>query len=272
MRKRLLLASLASLICGAGCPSASPPPSASLPQADVVQTAVGGLATTSGAVFSAQVNGASTDQTASPRYSIRTAEIKESSNLYEATAKFPEISGLADTATQAAFNSKIREDAAAGIKEFAGYFEDVDREEFLKAFRCFYEMDYRTVAHGRYLSVVMEGSEFAGGAHPAAIYRTYVFDTEAGGFLTLGDLFKPGSDFLTEISSSTLAAIAKLDIGDADWNKSGTSPQTDNFRLFWLAEDGLHILFPPYQVASYAEGPHEVTIPFRGLENLIPIG
>lgn len=203
-----------------------------------------------------------------PAFNILTRSLDRKTDLFKVEAKLPELKGLLDEAAQDRFNETMRADTATSVQAFADYFDDVDKEEYKKTFQCFYEMDFRTVSHGHYLSVIMSGGEFTGGAHPAAIYRTYVFDLKDGKFLELRDLFGSGADYLTELSSSTLAEISKLDIGDADWNRSGTAPQAENFRFFWLADDGLHILFPPYQVASYAEGEHEIAIPYDEFPDL----
>lgn len=216
------------------------------------------------------VNGTTTSQIPTTQFTVGSAEFKEKTDLHEISAKYPVLSGLAEAAAQKLFNDTMRADAATSVRVFIGYFDDVDEEEYRKSFRCFYDMDFAATTTGHYLSIIMTGSEYSGGAHPAAIYRTYVFDLAAGKFLALQDLFEPGSDYLNLLSSSALGKIAKLNIGDADWNRNGTAPQAENFRFFWLADDGLHILFPPYQVASYAEGEHEVVLPPGELDGFRP--
>lgn len=272
MKTYLMTPLMAALLCGVGCapsgPSATPP--SGTDDGRTVREAATGISPTSTPEVPGMVYGTSTAQTVQPQPTIGTEELKEKTGLYEITAKFPVLAGLADDAAQKTFNDRMRADATTSVKAFKDYFEDVDRQAYLKDFQSFYEMDFKTVASGRYLSVIMTGSEYSGGAHPAAIYRTYVFDLAGGKFLELEDLFAPGSDYLAELSSSTLAEIAKLGIGDAAWNKNGTAPQAENFQFFWLADDGLHILFPPYQVASYAEGEHEIMIPFSHLKSFVP--
>ena len=49
---------------------------------------------------------------------------------------------------------------------------------------------------------------------------------------------------------------------------SGAEPGSDNYTAWFAGADGLHILFQQYQVAPYAYGIPEVTIPWNKLKSL----
>jgi len=54
---------------------------------------------------------------------------------------------------------------------------------------------------------------------------------------------------------------------DRDWLNGGTS-EWQHFASFKFTDDYLEVLFPPYQVAAYALGPHVVPVPY---ELLVPL-
>jgi hypothetical protein len=49
----------------------------------------------------------------------------------------------------------------------------------------------------------------------------------------------------------------------------GAGPLEKNFSVFNITKDGLLITFTTYQVASYADGPQEVFIPYRELKDYL---
>lgn len=109
------------------------------------------------------------------------------------------------------------------------------------------------------------------GAHGNTTFKTFTFDTHSGALLSLSDLFLPGADYLSKLSSLSRSALA-ASLGDA-LNSSmlddGTTPQDDNFADFFLDNRDLVILFAPYQVAPYAAGPQTVRIPLSELSDIL---
>jgi uncharacterized protein YecT (DUF1311 family) len=58
-------------------------------------------------------------------------------------------------------------------------------------------------------------------------------------------------------------------MSDDDWLRTGAGPDWDNFKDFLLLPDRLVIRFPPYQVAAYAAGAQEVSLPLSELQGLM---
>lgn len=56
---------------------------------------------------------------------------------------------------------------------------------------------------------------------------------------------------------------------DVSWIDKGASPYAGNYEIFNFTDSFLLITFPVYQVASYAEGPKEVNVPFIKLKDYI---
>ena len=50
-----------------------------------------------------------------------------------------------------------------------------------------------------------------------------------------------------------------------NWLKEGTKPMLENFSLYYFDKEGLHLTFPPYQVAPWASGSIKITIPMNKL-------
>jgi hypothetical protein len=49
----------------------------------------------------------------------------------------------------------------------------------------------------------------------------------------------------------------------------GAAPTVQNYQSWMITPQGLKFTFDPYQVASYAEGPQEVVVPYRAFKSLI---
>lgn len=109
------------------------------------------------------------------------------------------------------------------------------------------------------------------GAHGNTDFKTFTFDTTTGKPLALADLFAPGSDYLGTLSKLAREKLPAVigENADAATIRSGTEPTEDNFRNFLFDNRDLLILFPPYQVAAYSEGPQTLRLPVSLLSNIL---
>ncbi len=107
-----------------------------------------------------------------------------------------------------------------------------------------------------------------GAAHPGTHTRTVTYDLETGSDVRLAELFLPGSDYLERIAKYCIAQLSTRDI-DFDSFSSGASPLPENYGNWNITAEGLLITFDEYQVAPYAAGAQEVTIPFAELQSVI---
>lgn len=120
-------------------------------------------------------------------------------------------------------------------------------------------------------SLMLEIYDYAGGAHGNVYYKTWVFNKK-GDVFSLADLFKKDADFLSEIFPLVKEDLAKQlhEPFDQDWLDRGTGDEDEsNYKNFVLDEENLIFFFPPYQVASYAEGQKVVKIPLVKLSNIL---
>jgi len=135
-------------------------------------------------------------------------------------------------------------------------------------------IEYDAYESPQHVSYVFSIYEDTLGAHPNGYYMTQVFD-RAGTPLALGDLFVPESNYLERIATLAKAQVeAELESrlgeepGEAFFEE-GVAPTLENFQNFYLEGETLVLLFPPYQVASYAAGFFEARIPLADLAEVL---
>ena len=116
---------------------------------------------------------------------------------------------------------------------------------------------------------------FDGAAHPNTYSISATYDLEAGKMLVLADLFQPGTEYLSLISTYCLDELRAGPFGEALFEE-GAQPTEENYARWNITPEGLLITFDPYQVTAYAAGPQLVVIPYSELQSIIepqgPIG
>jgi uncharacterized protein YecT (DUF1311 family) len=127
---------------------------------------------------------------------------------------------------------------------------------------------------GKIFAVVFEEYMDTSGAHPNGNYATFNFSLPDGAQIFLPEMLD-GARGIKRLSDLVQADLLKR-IGtgsdaasDPDTIKMGSGPYADNFKDFVLLPDKIHILFPAYQVASYAAGPQEAFVSLAGLKDVI---
>jgi hypothetical protein len=131
---------------------------------------------------------------------------------------------------------------------------------------------------GNLLSFELMESSYMGGAHPNSFIIYKVVDLSTGQVVKLYDLLdrskKPTLDRLRleQLEADKLAAGA-----EADWKSyffedsflpDGSFYKNDNFRV---GPEGITFLYNSYEIAAYAFGRTEVTIPLRTIQPLVRV-
>ena len=133
-----------------------------------------------------------------------------------------------------------------------------------------FEIDYDIVHHRPELvSLQLRIFVYTGGAHPNSLTRSVNWDLRLDREITLTDLFRPDSGFGGTISRYCRRELARLNLGDPAWLDRGTAFNYENYQRWNPTRAGLRITFDPYQVAAYAQGAFEVTIPWTLLATLL---
>ena len=142
-----------------------------------------------------------------------------------------------------------------------------------------------------FVSALGSGSAYTGGAHGNPILVSFNLHLADDKLITIEDLFTDRVVALRALSDESRRqlegrydAIAhdtmteKQRAADRQqtyaWIEKGTEPIPDNFRLFLIdgldaKAIGLTLNFPPYQVASYADGSQQVEVPAKVFYNLL---
>jgi hypothetical protein len=107
-----------------------------------------------------------------------------------------------------------------------------------------------------------------GAAHPFHNARAVNFNVETGQVVMLDELFLPGAAYLPAISEYCSGELDSRNIG-FDPRAGGSEPLEENYMNWNITADSLLITFDEYQVAAYAAGPQEVSVPYSVLKDII---
>lgn len=136
------------------------------------------------------------------------------------------------------------------------------------------EIRYRLVgATDDYLSLLLTTMVFTGGAHPNTTSVSINWSIPEGRPLTLAELFRPPGPAERPGPETLLPAYCRRALGrltpppDPEWVARGTAWNQENYQRWTMAPHGLQLTFDAYQVGSYAEGAHEVVMPYALLRS-----
>lgn len=110
-----------------------------------------------------------------------------------------------------------------------------------------------------------------GMAHPYHDGTTLTYSLRDGRRLGLADVFRDDTDalgFLSQFAYHDLSRQLLERRGTAAYggiDAAGVAGVEESFRLFTLSADSIHFDFPPYAVASYADGGFTVGVPLAAL-------
>lgn len=138
-----------------------------------------------------------------------------------------------------------------------------------------WKFDRKILVHTNTFKVfTLEHSEssYAGGAHPNSFTNYYHFSPESGEQLKLANFFNKGfKSQLTSIAEKEFRRQLSINPNtsledEGFWFKDKVFSLNENF---WRANDGIHFLYNPYEVAAYAVGAIEITISYNTINDLL---
>lgn len=131
------------------------------------------------------------------------------------------------------------------------------------------------IVKGGLLSIKYEVSWYmAGAVHPNMFYKTFVFLMEPlCEIASLEDIFEEKQVAFDKIKNITVERLLNKVPDNLERQPSGLIEEDivaglenwSSLRSFVFLEEGIEILFSPYQVACYAAGPQTVIIPYEYL-------
>ncbi len=122
-------------------------------------------------------------------------------------------------------------------------------------------ISYEDTTH---LTIEISAYIFTGGAHGYSSQMFLNFDKEKGKEIESWELFANQEDF--EIFAEQKFREKEAIPADKSINHTGLMFEKDRFYLpenIGFTEDGIQLLYNPYEVASYADGPIVLTLPFK---------
>jgi len=206
-------------------------------------------------------------------YKVDFKVIKEDNKKlkYTINTSYPVISGFHDKNVQDKFNSYAFHIVFDAVNSFKN---DMKTWEAPKDFSSEFEIaDSVWFRSDEVISIRFDGYEYyAGAAHPLTFFYSAVYDLKNNKPVKLSDMFT--GNYLKAISDYCIADLVKqkneyTDNPDISWIQDGASPKDSNYTVFNITGNSLLITFPVYQVASYAEGPKEVYVPYSVLQDVI---
>lgn len=118
------------------------------------------------------------------------------------------------------------------------------------------------------LVMQLDSDTYSGGAHGIAATRYLNINRENQQVLTLADVLEPGKDaeFWQKVQGLHLEWQKANGLTDPDLNKTWPFIKTDNFAL---TEQGLTVKYQSYDIAAYAFGQPEFTVPYTQLNGIV---
>lgn len=246
------------------------------------------LVAATGAGCGRQPNGA----TAQPIASAAAAESAGAEDAgrgegYSFRIRYPELDPRWPALTRA-----LHVFAAENKREFLGFVEADDGRP-AGASPYWLNLDFAVARRtADFVSVLASGGMFTGGAHGMPISASFNLHLADGRLVELGDLFDDPRAALAALSEECrrqlegrFEANLREQIGEGkalapalermrDWVARGTEPVARNFAVFLIdgldgKAIGLTVIFPPYQVASYADGEQQVEVPAKVFHALL---
>ncbi len=204
---------------------------------------------------------------------VKSEKINEETEAYIVEVDMPVITGLANKEFEQSINKELSETIATFVETIKTSAIQIQEEGYLTA-PCFAGVSYSIqLNNSDYLSLLINYSEYTGGAHGNYYSEASTYDKKTESILSLSDVFKDGVDYMPLLEEEVLKAIE---------NKRKTSEYGDmlhswyeglkeEFVVFTLEEDGLGIYFQPYEIGPYAEGAPSFILPYEAFEGSLAI-
>lgn len=171
---------------------------------------------------------------------------------------YPSLSGLADLELQTLINDKLK---SKFIEERIPD-EMEDNLTISDSFEVFIKANLLVVQHSGY-------DYSLGAAHGTPLSNYYHIDLTSGTFYNLSDLFKEGIDYVSLLNPIVKEKLDQQTNGEDTPLPMHTFETIRNNHSFYVKGDDLILYFQSDEIAPYAAGFPEVSIPLKELDDLI---
>jgi hypothetical protein len=143
-----------------------------------------------------------------------------------------------------------------------------------RAMRYAFDATYVVATSSEYTSYVYQIYNYTGGAHGSTVTNSYITNNKTGKRIeSLTDIYnKDIYTYLQDYSRKDLRnqftknEDLKSMYDEKNFVNPGTEATADNYSAFWFEGDNLVVNFGQYQVAAYAAGTFDVSIPLINIE------
>ncbi|MEN6391696.1 MAG: protease inhibitor I42 family protein [Syntrophomonas sp.] len=202
-------------------------------------------------------------ETVQPVITVTTKEVKEESDYMKSDLKIPVFGGFEKQDVQTALNAMLEKEILDFKKEVASslseYLKEAQENNFT-ANPYGADTNFEICTRGKdVLSFYVDYYQYTGGVHGGTTRTAYNIDLKTGKNLAIKELFKSGYDYRTVINAEIQRQINLTpdEYFDADMGFKGI---TDG--AYYYVKDGcLVVYFQQYEIASYARGIPEFSIP-----------
>jgi hypothetical protein len=173
--------------------------------------------------------------------------------------------------TTVAEHPKARTDLAQAVNLFAADYESM-LKDMGSLGGCW---DLKTSADtvhvsDKVLTVKYETYAYTGGAHPNSNSSFYTFDLESGRMLTLADMVSDTTALLSVVENAFRKNQELLPQNNLE--EQGYFLRDGRFFLpanVGMSREGMVFYYNPYEIAAYALGPIQVTVPYEQLNGIL---
>lgn len=138
-----------------------------------------------------------------------------------------------------------------------------------------YELLIQTEVHKNndILYITVLNNTYTGGAHYIKDYYNLYYDIKEDKLIDITHFFKDDKSFNELYKLTHYYVKDYFDKNnksfDENWIRKGTEPKLENYSYFTFTNQGIQIIFKPYQVAPYSEGEIKIIIPYDDLKGVI---
>lgn len=219
-----------------------------------------------------------TNPTTTPTSITKTLVTENKTSHYTVNIEYPQISGIENSDQEKIINTAILKKMDSLIADFRKEVSGINTtylpKEVLQS--SLYVRSKVFLLTNKYVSIEFTISDMqAGAAHPTNYTETFNYDLQNTKELAISDLFRKDSQFIEKLSQISITSLIeqnqKAEFTQEYWIKQGASPKLANFEKFLLTNDSLIIIFDTYQVAPYASGVQQVSIPYKNIDNILQL-
>lgn len=195
-----------------------------------------------------------------PSSEVEKVSIDQKTTYAQITGSYPKT--VSDSITMY-FKSFLEEQVSQFVDDtsWAGEIESASSQELML------DITYKNVRSTNVETYIFTVNSYTGGAHGMQFRKTFSF-TKGGQLLTLSNIFSNGFDGLPAFAKIVQKELLARPGAQADWIADGAGPKEENYQSFVVTDDGLTILFDPYQIAPWSDGAIDVNIPLKSFASI----